>query len=184
MGLATDKVQRLVVEAALAALAVVVAFALAAIPNVELFTFVVFLSGVLLGWRSGARVGFIAALAYGLLNPYGLPQAPLLAALVIARVLTGAMGGLARGMILRAGFRRQVVLFALAGFVATLLFDALTNLSLALTIGQTGAVMLAAVPFAIVHHVSNVVAFAVLGVSCLEVARLLPIPGLLSREER
>jgi len=184
LGARTRHIQRIVLEAALAALAVVSSLVLAVIPNVELFTFVVFLSGVLLGPASGARVGLIAALAYGIVNPYGLPTIPLLAALVLARVLTGIVGGLMRPALLRARVLRRLVLFAAAGLLTTFVFDSLTNLSLVITIGQPRAVLVGALPFAVIHHLNNLVVFPILGASSLEVARSLPIPGLVTREER
>lgn len=170
-------------EAALAALAIAVGYALNAIPNVELFTFVVFLSGALLGTRSGMRVGALAAIGYGLLNPYGLPGPPLLAALIISRMLIGLLGGILRPGLLVSSRPRRAAMFIAGGVVSTLLFQALTNVALALTLGQWRATFIGAAPFALTQLAWNAALFPVLGVACVDVARQLPIPGLPSGED-
>jgi hypothetical protein len=180
---AAGELQLVALEAALAALAIAVGFALTALPNVELFTFVVFLSGVLLGSRSGMRVGGLAAIGYGLLNPYGLPGPPLLAALVVSRMLIGIAGGWARPVVLGGSLARRTAALVLAAVGCTLVFQTLTTIALAITLGQWRATLVGAVPFALWNLAWNVAFFPVLGVACVDVARRLPIPGLTSREE-
>lgn len=170
-------------EAALAALAIAVGFALSGVPNAELFTFVIFLSGALLGYRSGMRVGALAAIGYGLLNPYGLPGPPLLAALVISRMLIGLLGGVMRPMLLDPSRIHRAVAFFAGAVVATLVFQTLTTIAVALTLGPWRATIIGAVPFALINLAWNAVCFPVLGVACVDVARQLPIPGLPSDED-
>jgi len=165
-------------EAGLAALAVGVGFALAFLPNVELFTFTVFLSGVLLGPFAGARVGVLAGLVYGLLNPYGLPSPVLLAALLGSRAVIGVLGGLLRGSILRSGPRVADGTFLVGGLLSTLVFQGLTTLAVAVTFGSWKAVILGAIPYALVNLAVNLVVFPLLGPSSVGAARRLPIPGL------
>lgn len=170
-------VRLITVEAGLAALAVAVGFALVALPNVELVTFVVFLAGVLLGPVAGARVGALAALVYGILNPYGLPSPIILAALLLSRMGIGVLGGLFRGWILHHRGGRDGA-FLLGGFLSTLLFQGLTTLAIAATLNSWGPVFIGGLPFAFVNLAVNLVVFPLLGASSVDAARRLPIPGL------
>ncbi len=179
-------------EAAFAALAVAAGFVLAVVPNVELFTFIVFLSGVLLGSVSGIRVGILASIAYGLLSPYGLPGVPLLVALVVSRGVVGWLGG-AMSPLLGAdrddpegdadglAIARRAAAWAMGGLIATAVFQALTTLAVAYTVGAWRATVLAAVPYAVVALVCNVLVFPLLGTHVHRVARRLPIPELSPR---
>lgn len=172
----TRIVRLITLEAGLAALAVGVGFALAFLPNVELFTFTVFLAGVLLGPFAGARVGVLAGLVYGLLNPYGLPGPILLGALLGSRALIGVLGGLLRGAIL--GTARGDGGFLVGGLLSTLIFQGLTTLAVAATFGSWKAVIVGAIPYALVNVAVNLVVFPLLGPSSVAAARRLPIPGL------
>jgi uncharacterized membrane protein len=147
------------------------------IPNVELFTFVVFLSGVLLGPASGMRVGIIAAAVYGVFNVWGAAHPLLLAALIVARALIGAIGGWMRRSIYEARPRGRILRFAAGAVLASVVFHTLTNLAIALTVGQLAATFVAGAPFALLNTAVNVPVFGALGPQCVEVARRLPIPG-------
>src|SRR2546425_11397290 len=101
---------------------------------VELFTVAVFLSGLLAGPAWGIWIGGVARLVFSVANPYGPPHPWILVAQVVGAALVGALGGLARPWLLGApdspGARRTQVGLPLAcGFVATLLYDALTNIA-------------------------------------------------------
>ncbi|MGD1049199.1 MAG: hypothetical protein ABR899_10675, partial [Candidatus Krumholzibacteriaceae bacterium] len=88
--------ERTIILAALfIALSVALGFLLSEIPNVELMTLTVFVSGVFCGARLGGLVGGLSILFYSLLPPLGPAPAPLLAAPVLGYVVTRVAGGLA-----------------------------------------------------------------------------------------
>lgn len=64
------------------------------IPNFELMSSTVFLSGVLFGLRSGTLVGILTYFIFGLLNPMGMSPLPLLLAQVLVGIIIGLTGGL------------------------------------------------------------------------------------------
>jgi hypothetical protein len=166
-------------EAAFAALAVASAYILAVVPNVECFTLIIFLAGVFLGPVRGARVGATAALIYGVANPYGFPGLPMLAALVVSRALIGALGGAMASIVMHGS---RVLWLAAAAVIATLVFQALTNLVVGLTMGQLRATFVLALPFALTNLVSNLVVFVLAGGGALRVAPHIPVDGLMPRE--
>ena len=131
--------RRIAELAVFVALVVALGYALAGVPNVELMTLGTFLSGTTLGWRSGAFVGAAAMTLYSSLNPYGIAPPPVFAAQILGMALVGTAGGLARSR--RPGGRRaralaSIPLGASVGALLTLLYDVLTNLGTAWSIGM------------------------------------------------
>lgn len=144
-------------------LAIALSLPLIQVPNVELFTLVVFLSGYSLGWFEGGVVGALSISIYSFFNPYGFPPFPVLLTQILGMVIIGVSGGLA----FRTEFfyLKRISPFlgmALFGLVLTLIYDFLTNLSVAYLVGKLWEVMISAVPFSLIHIGSNVIIFAVL----------------------
>lgn len=85
--------RRAVLASLLVALIVAAGYALAGVPNVELVSFLVFVSGFLLGVRLGALVGGVAMGVHSLFNVMGAAVPPVLAAQVAAYAAIGSAGG-------------------------------------------------------------------------------------------
>ena len=81
-----------------ASLCAALGFLLAPIPNIELFTFGLFMAGYALGAGGGAKAAMLAVILYYGMNPYGssLIFPPLFAAQLIAGVFISSLGALAR----------------------------------------------------------------------------------------
>lgn len=149
------------------ALSVGSGFALLFVPNVELITAVVFVSGVSLGPGWGLTVGVLSELVFSTANPLGsgLVFLPLLASQLVGMGLVGLTGGL-----LRRGFRTRnwpmpkVILIGATGAVLTFLFDTFTTLSYPLAMGfefrQTAAIYVTGMGFTVLHQLSNALIFA------------------------
>jgi hypothetical protein len=134
------------------------------IPNFEVLTLVVFLSGVLLGAGWGATVGGVSMLAYSLLNPYG-PVHPLV---TVSQVAGTLVAGPAGAWFVKLGFEGRpaavrVVVMVINAVLLTAWFDALTNLATGILFGQIRMTMLGGIPFALWHIATNVALFAALG---------------------
>jgi len=152
------------------ALAIVLKLPILAVPNVEFFTFVVFSSGFLLGIIEGCLVGIISMSLYtSTITLYGLPPLPIAFAQVFSMALIGLSGGLAFKLhLIRfdkklssfSGFR--FLTMGLFGLGLTLIYDLFTNLATAFVMGQFLPVMISAIPFALIHILSNVAIFIVL----------------------
>lgn len=162
--------RKLALMGILIALAIALKLPILSIPNVEFLTFVIFSSGFLLGAIEGALAGVIAMSIYTtLITPYGLPPLPIACAQIFSMGLIGFAGGLARrlGAAIRDSGQSSrplslVLIVGGFGLVLTLVYDLLTNLAVAFVMGQFLPVMLAAIPFALLHILSNVVIFSVL----------------------
>jgi hypothetical protein len=94
------------------------------IPNFELVSPIVFLSGVLFGLRTGTLVGILTYFLFGVLNPLGMSPLPLL----IAQVLTGIVIGLSGGFCHKKGWNKAHIILPL-GILITLISDILTSSS-------------------------------------------------------
>ncbi|MFH0778967.1 MAG: hypothetical protein V2A71_10155 [Candidatus Eisenbacteria bacterium] len=144
----------------LSSLTVALGFLLMAVPNVELMTLVVFVSGSLLGVRGGALVGACSMLIYSVVNPMGAAVPLVTAAQLVGMGMVGSVG--AAGLRIRTAFRPRLarnVVFAAAGLALTFQYDFLTNLALGISVGAVGPVLVAGILFSIVHLVSNALIF-------------------------
>jgi uncharacterized membrane protein len=149
------------------ALGVTLGFSLVTIPNIELMTATLFLSGYLLGIREGFLTGMITEAVFSLINPIGTAAPPLFLAQTMSMGLAGLIGGLCFHM---RPDRLQVLYrclsFGFAGFFITLMFAVLTNLGYILTIGFTWekfiAGLLTGFPFIFTHILSNTIIFIII----------------------
>jgi len=157
------KRQRIILTALFTSLAVVLGYLMAAVPNIELITLTVFLSGMFVGSYCGAVTGALSITIFSLFNPYGAPLPPLLAAQIIGLALAGAAGGAMRGMIARKG----MMIAAISGLTVTMIYDILTTLASAyITLGPEAFVdglagfFAASAVFILVHTGVNTVIFS------------------------
>ncbi len=162
------KLNKLVKAAIFAALAIGVGFALLLVPNVELITVLIFLSGLTLGSGWGMLVGGTAEFIFSALNPVGsgLMFPPLLLSQIISMVIVGALGGLLQPFFLRSHYSLlRVGAVGLTGFLLTFIYDSLTTLSYPLSAGfdwpQVFGIYLSGLSFTILHQVVNTVVFAI-----------------------
>ena len=151
----------------LTAASVALGIALAGVPNVELMTLTVFVSGFLLGIGSGAVVGAASIALHSLFNPLGAALPPLLAGQVIGFAVVGAAGGWIGPILVRLRQRPMAFLVAgMVGLMLTLLYDLLTNIGAFYTItgerGQGNLVqfVIAGLLFTVMHVVWNTALFA------------------------
>lgn len=162
-------------RAVLTALAVAVGMILAHVPNVEGVSAVSFFAGYLTGWASGCVVGGTAMFLLSLLNPLGPAPPPVLAAQILGMATVGASGALLR-RVGRGAPRAGLVAIGF-GALLTVLYDALTNYGVAVSIGRWRdplAILIAGVPFAVLHTVTNAMIF---GAVAAILVRRHPRPG-------
>jgi uncharacterized membrane protein len=156
---------RVALIAILAALAIGGNYALAALPNVELSSVMVFLSGFLFGSFVGALVGFIAMVIYQLWNPWGAFIPPIGLAVIGCTVFIGIVGGILGKALQRLDYSdsRWFLLPALFGILLTLFYDLVTNLAYSISfVVPFIATLLLGLPFTIIHVISNAILFGLL----------------------
>jgi energy-coupling factor transport system substrate-specific component len=173
--------RKLALMGVLVALAIVLKLPILTIPNVEFITFIIFCSGYLLGMTEGVIVGVISMTIYTtLITPYGPPPLPIAVAQITSMALIGFGGGLVSKFALtsfsqKTHSRPVIAIFVIgvSGLVLTLIYDLFTNLASAFVMGQFWPVMIAGIPFALVHIASNVIIFVVLSPLLLGMSRSL-----------
>jgi uncharacterized membrane protein len=176
-------VRKLSLMGVLVALAIVLKLPILSVPNVEFLTFVIFSSGYLLGAVEGLLVGVISMSLYtSIITPYGLPPLPIAFAQVFSMALIGFAGGIASRLHLvslhkepssSSGFKYLTM--GLFGLGLTLIYDLFTNLATAYVMGQFWPVMIAAIPFALLHILSNVFIFVILTPVLLKLSTFLTV---------
>ncbi len=123
------RTRRTVAAAMLAALIVAVGQALSGVPNVELVTFLVFVSGYLLGVRAGAATGMAAMAGHSAFNPLGPAAPPVLAAQVLAGGLTAVVGGWLGARLARQDAPRGALMAGALGAALTVIYQAAVNVA-------------------------------------------------------
>jgi uncharacterized membrane protein len=140
-------------------------FALAQLPNVELVTATIFLSGYFLGIKEGILVGILTEALYSLLSPYGLAAPPLFLAQIVSMGAAGAAGALFHQHQSKIKINGSIQL-GIIGFGVTLLFAVLTTLSFVLLIEFSIHRLIGSffygLGFYITHLATNTLIFALL----------------------
>ena len=162
------ELNNLVRAAIFCALAIGMGFSLMLVPNIELITVIVFISGLMLGCKWGALVGGTAIFIYSGLNPMGsgLSFPPLFFMQILGMVITGFTGGLFSRFFLEKETKVfSLITLGLLGFTCTFIYDFLTLISYPLSAGLGVSGMIAAlvkgIGFTLLHEISNAIVFVV-----------------------
>lgn len=162
------ELENLVRASIFCAMAIAMGYSLMMVPNIELITVTIFLSGVTLNLKWGAMVGLVAMAIYSGLNPLGsgLSFPPLFFAQIIGMSLCGIIGGILKPIFFVKKFSfLKLFLLGLAGFLVTFLYDVLTLVSYPLFsgLGFPGIIasLIKGLGFTLLHEISNIFIFLI-----------------------
>lgn len=163
---------RIVLVSTFAALAVVLGYLLAYLPNIELFTLTIFLSGFILGKRDGMIVGISSSFIFCFFNPWGASPLPLLAFQLSYYTLIGLLGALSHQLLRKKTFFAPdedlykipvMVIFGIIGGMITIFFQIFSTfvdaISLYGTIDRFLPLFITGIPFTITHIIGNTLGF-------------------------
>ena len=166
---------RISLIATFTALAIVLGYAMAYIPNIEVFTLMIFLSGFIMGKKEGAIIGLLSASIFTFFNPLGPSPPPLFIYQLIHYSLTGISGGLTKNFMLNRKFFKPnedlyvfqvMVIFGVIGGILTFLFDILSTLFGGFVVSPTLDYFIASYLFGLVfttvHLIGNILIFVFL----------------------
>ena len=171
------KTFRISLIATFTALAIVLGYAMAYIPNIEVFTLMIFLSGFIMGKKEGAIIGLLSASIFTFFNPFGSSPPLLFIYQLIHYSLTGLSGGLAKNFMLNRKFFKPkedlyvyqvMVIFGVIGGILTFLFDILSTLFGGFTVSTSIDYFIASyllgivTMFTPVHLIGNILGFVFL----------------------
>ncbi len=169
-GNGTHPVQRnnttaIALPAVFAAVAVGGNYALAGVPNVEVSSVMVFLSGFLFGLTTGALTGLISMTIYQVWNPWGPSIPPIGVAVIGCTVLIGVVGGIT-GKNVQYTETTESKWFlgsGIIGVVLTLFYDLVTTFASGIAWAVSSSVLLLGlIPFTLVHVICNGILFGLL----------------------
>lgn len=154
------------------ALAIVLGYLLAYIPNIELFTLTIFLSGFILGKRDGMIVGLLSSLIFCFFNPFGASPLPLLAFQLTHYSITGLIGALTGNLLQKKiSFESNddlykltvMIIFGVIGALITSSFQIFSSLVDVLsyfgTVDEFLPYFLTGIIFTAIHIVGNTLGF-------------------------
>ena len=151
------------------AMVVGLGYSLVLVPNVELVTAMIFLSGVLMGVKRGMIVGIVGEFIFSSINPVGsgLLFPPMLVAQVVAMGVVGATGGVLQNYIIKCEPKlRHTITIGIVGFILTFIYDAFVSLAFPIAAGfksrEILGVVAAGIAFNAVHLVANTAVFIIL----------------------
>ena len=169
------KTFRISLIATFTALSIVLGYAMAYIPNIEVFTLMIFLSGFIMSKKEGAIIGLLSASIFTFFNPLGPSPPPLFIYQLIHYSLTGLSGGLIKNFMLNRKFFKPkedlyvyqvMVIFGVVGGILTFLFDILSTLfggfMVSTSIDYFIATYLFGIVFTTIHLIGNILVFVFL----------------------
>jgi len=169
------KTFRISLIATFTALAIVLGYAMAYIPNIEVFTLMIFLSGFIMSKKEGAIIGLLSASIFTFFNPFGPSPPPLFIYQLIHYSLTGISGGLVKDFMVNRKFFKPkedlyvyqvMIIFGVIGGILTFLFDILSTLLGGFTVSTSIDYFIASYLFGIVfttvHLIGNILVFVFL----------------------
>ena len=148
-------------------IAVGLGFIFMLIPNLEFISITVFLSGITLGYPSGALVGGTSMLIYSTLNPLGsgLVFFPLLISQILAMAVIGFSGGIFKKLFFKMNNKILPIISCIVGCLCAVWYDGLTTMAYPLSAGyslnEIMAYALAGLIFTAMHIVSNGLIFCI-----------------------
>jgi len=181
---------RLVLISTFTALSVVSGYLLASIPNIEVFTMMIFLSGFILGKKDGLLIGLMSGFIFCFFNPYGASAIPLLTVQLIYYSLVGLLGAFTKSFLSGKRFFKPhedlyviqiLIIFGFLGFFMTLCFDLSSSLVDSIwlfgTLDAFWIYYASGLPFTIIHIIGNTLIFIfVLPVLIQLIYKILDIP--------
>jgi hypothetical protein len=181
---------RIVLLSTFTALSVVSGYLLAFLPNIEIFTMMIFLSGFILGKRDGLIVGIMSGFIFCFFNPLGASPLPLFSVQLIYYSLVGLLGAILRSFLRTKEFFNPeddlyvfpiLLVFGLLGALMTFCFDITSSLVDSIwlfgTIDAFWFYYTSGLVFTTLHLVGNILVFIFLLPALIQlIYKLLDIP--------
>ena len=153
-----SSLKKIVTIGLFSALGIALGLLLAPVPNVELVTATIFISGQVLGIQGGILVGLLTESLYSFLSPYGIAPMPIFLAQIISMMIVGYWGGRIGKLKPMPTFKIHLIT-GLSGLALTLIFAILTTLAYVLFIEINTKILISSLltglSFYVIHILSN-----------------------------
>jgi len=154
------------------ALSVVLGYLLAYLPNIEMFTLMIFLSGFILGKKEGFTVGLLSSSIFTFFNPLGASPVPLFVYQIIHYSLTGLAGSVTRNFLNTKRYFKPkedlyvfpiILIFGFIGALITFIYDiistAISGFLVSITLEYFIATYMTGIIFTTIHLIGNILGF-------------------------
>jgi hypothetical protein len=166
---------RIAIISIFSALAVVLGYTLAYIPNIEVFTLIIFLSGFILGKKEGFIIGLLSSSIFTFFNPLGASPVPLFLYQTIHYSLTGLAGSITRNFLSSKNYYKPeedlyvfpiILIFGITGAIITFIYDLISTIIsgflVSITFDYFIATYMTGIIFTSIHLIGNVLGFVFL----------------------
>ena len=166
---------RIALTSIFTSLSIIVGYLLVYLPNIELITMMIFLSGFILGKKEGTLVGAFSSIIFCFFNPMGNSLLLLFSVQLPYYSLVGLIGALTRSYLERKSFFKPnedlyvfpvLIIFGLLAVIMTTVFQLLADF-----IGYISSYSLdyplifyylMGLPFSIIHVIGNLLGFVII----------------------
>ena len=151
------------------AMIMAIGYTLAYVPNFELVTTLIFLSGYFMGIRAGLMIGLVGEFLFSAFNPMGsgLNFPPMLIAQIFSMGIAGICGGVIGNLTSKVQFKKfYITIFGITGLLLTIIYTILVSMAFPISAGlewnQVFGILLSGVVFSTMHIVMNFMVFTTL----------------------
>lgn len=157
------------------ALSVILGYMLIFLPNIELITLMIFLSGFMIGKKEGLLVGAFSSFIFCFFNPMGSSSLPLFTVQLTYYSSVGLMGGITKQLIQDKKFFKPsedlyvypvLIIFGTLAVVMTTLFSVFIEFAGYISIAGAAVPFLTyfllGIPYSIIHIIGNLLGFVII----------------------
>lgn len=166
---------RIAITSIFTALAIVLGFMLVYLPNIELITLMIFLSGFIVGKIEGVLVGGLSSFIFCFFNPMGTSTFPLLIVQLIYYSSVGLIGALTKDLLKNRSFFKPMedlyvypvlIIFGIIAASLTIIYSIFAELAGYISIAGAGVpfstYFLIGIPYTIIHVIGNLLGFVII----------------------
>jgi len=166
---------RVAITSVFTALSVILGYMLIFLPNIELFTMMIFLSGFIIGKKEGILVGAISSFIFCFFNPMGSSSLLLLSVQLIYYSSVGLIGGFTKDLLQNRKFFNPredlyvypiLIIFGGISVLLTSLYSLFADMAGYFSIAGSGVpfitYLMIGIPFIIIHIIGNLLGFVII----------------------
>lgn len=166
---------RVAITSVFTALSVILGYMLIFLPNIELITLMIFLSGFIIGKKEGTIVGALSSFIFCFFNPMGSSSLPLLTVQLIYYSFVGFIGAITKDLIQNRKFFNPsedlyvypvLLIFGSLSVLMTTLYSIFIEFAGYFSIAGANVpfftYILLGLPYSIIHVIGNLLGFVII----------------------
>ena len=166
---------RVAITSVFTALSVILGYMLIFLPNIELITLMIFLSGFIIGKKEGILVGAFSSFIFCFFNPMGSSSFLLLTVQLIYYSFVGLIGGLTKDLLQNRKFFNPredlyvypvLIIFGIIAVLMTSIYSLFAEIAGYFSFAGSAvpfiSYIMLGIPFTIIHIIGNLLGFVII----------------------